>query len=128
MDMNDERRSWHLAYAWCILMLAVTTAGCVTDLTRGRDYGDPPVCEVHGSVMTKKKVPLIDYDLYGPEWALAMHRSFPHCDSPRRWDGDIAVYGDSALDYVCPSCNQARDAWFIENRPDIARAKVLIEQ
>lgn len=125
--MADERKSWCVAAAWCLLLLAVAAAGCTTDLTRGRDYGNPPLCEVHGRVMTKRLVPLLPgYDLYGPQWAAAMQRSFPHSDSPRRWDGDITVHGDTALDYICPACNQARDAWLIENRPEIARAKGLV--
>ncbi len=115
-----------LAYIACLLVLVVVAAGCMTDLTRGRDYGDPPICEVHASVMTKQKVPVISgYDLYGSQWAVAMHEQFPHCDSPRRWDGDVTVHGEWALDYICPECNKARDAWFIQNRPDIARAKGL---
>jgi len=126
MIVDQGRR--YLTYISCVLLLLVVTAGCMTDLTRGRDFGEPPICEVHASVMAKQKVPVISgYDLYGPSWAVAMHELFPHCDSPRRWDGDTAVYGEWALDYVCPECNKARAAWFIQNRPDIARAKGLIK-
>lgn len=111
-----------------MLLLVAAVTGCTPDLTRGRDYGDPPICEVDANVMTKQRVPVISgYDLYGPRWAVAMHEFFPHCDSPRRWDGDTAVHGEWAIDYVCPGCNQARDEWFIQNRPDIARAKGLTQ-
>lgn len=125
--VDHIRRSF--AYLSCLSLLAIVAAGCtLPDLTRGRDYGEPPICEVHASVMTKQKVPVISgYDLYGPQWAVAMHEYFPHCDSPRRRDIDTTVYGEWALDYVCPECNKARDNWFIRNRPDIARAKGLIE-
>ncbi len=126
--MIVDRISRCLAYLSCLLLLVVMVAGCMTDLTRGRDYGEPPICEVHAAVMAKQKVPVISgYDLYGPPWAVAMHELFPHCDSPHRWDGDIAVYGEWALDYVCPECNKARDAWFVQQRPDIARAKGIIK-
>ncbi|HPC93677.1 MAG TPA: hypothetical protein PLU87_01950 [Sedimentisphaerales bacterium] len=118
-----------LAYASSALILLGAVAGCMPDLTRGRDFGDPPICEVHARVMVKQKVPVIaSYDdLYGPEWAAAQRELFPHSDSPRSWEGDIAIHGEFALDYVCPGCNEARDQWLIQNRPGIARAKGLIK-
>ncbi len=126
MNVIVDRMSRCLAYISCLFVLVVVTAGCMPDLTGGRDYGEPPICEVHASIMTKQKVPVISgYDLYGAQWAVAMHEQFPHCDSPRRWEGDIAVRGEWAIAYVCPECNKARDKWLIENRPDIARAKGL---
>lgn len=126
--MKISRARHYLAYALGALVLIGMAAGCMTDLTRGRDFGDPPVCEIHARVMTKQRVPLISgYDLYGPDWAQAVREQFPHSDSPHRWDGDLAVYGEHGLDYVCPGCNEARDQWLIQNRPGVARAKGLIK-
>jgi hypothetical protein len=128
ISMKINRTRYVLAYALGALILIGMAAGCMTDLTTGRDFGDPPVCEIHARVMTKQKVPVISgYDLYGPEWAQAVREHFPHSDSPHRWDGDLAVHGEEALDYVCPGCNEARDQWLIQNRPGVARAKGLIK-
>ena len=129
MSLRFHHARHCLAYALSALILLGTVAGCMPDLTRGRDFGEPPICEVHARVMVKQKVPVIaSYDdLYGPEWAAAQRELFPHSDSPRTWEGDIAVHGEFALDYVCPGCNEARDQWLIQNRPGIARAKGLIK-
>lgn len=126
--MRISRASHYIAYALGALVLIGIIAGCTPDLTRGRDFGDPPVCEVHARVMAKQRIPVISgYDLYGPEWAQAVQEDFPHSDSPRRWDGDLAVHGEHALAYVCPGCNEARNLWLIQHRPGVARAKGLIE-
>jgi hypothetical protein len=100
MSMRIHRARHCLAYALSALVLLGTVAGCMPDLTRGRDFGDPPICEVHARVMVKQKVPVIaSYDdLYGPEWAAAQRELSRHSDSPRTWEGDIAVHGDYALD------------------------------
>jgi hypothetical protein len=128
MSMRIRRVRHYLAYALGALVLIGVGAGCMTDLTRGRDFGDPPICEIHAQVMAKQKVPVISgYDLYGPDWAQAVREQFPHSDSPRHWDGDLTVYGEHALDYVCPGCNEARDQWLIQNRPGVARARGLIK-
>ncbi len=123
------RRARHcFAAALGALALLGMVAGCMIDLTRGRDFGEPPVCQVHARVMRKEKVPLISgYDLYGPDWAQAERGHFPHSDSPRRWDGDLTVHGEYGIAYVCPGCNEARNLWLIQNRPGVARAKGLMD-
>ncbi|MDI6451368.1 hypothetical protein [Anaerobaca lacustris] len=126
--MRNRRTRHYLAAALGVSILLGMVAGCMIDLTKGRDFGEPPVCQVHARVMRKEKVPLISgYDLYGGDWAQAEREQFPHSDSPRRWDGDLAVHGEHGLAYVCPGCNEARNRWLIQNRPGVARAKGLID-
>lgn len=76
--MKINRTRYVLAYALGALILIGMAAGCMTDLTRGRDFGDPPVCEIHARVMTKQRVPVISgYDLYGPGWCRRCESTFP---------------------------------------------------
>jgi len=81
-----------------------------------RDYtkGQPNTCEVHGTIMDRKVVPLA----FGlpptplPPLAEALRISFPHAEDQA--EGGCVVplcRPKDALIYVCPRCVAARKAW-----------------
>lgn len=76
--------------------------------------GPPPICKVHGVLMTRESLTihygLLYFDDYENGYSAAKLGSFPNCDDCTA--GRCVVGPEKArLTDVCSRCNAARDAW-----------------
>ena len=107
------------------VLLVGAVSGCTVDLT-DRVYRRGNVCEVHHCPMEKQKLPVLPGSAVGDTaWLCAHMDKFPHSDGPRYADDHSILWEEWAIDYVCPQCNKARDAWRADHRAGNAEGQGL---
>jgi hypothetical protein len=99
-----------------LLLTAIITGCAAADLTRKSTANR--VCEVHGTEMTAKELPLLPgWRGYDSQMNFGTHVAFPHYDGPRWADTEFVLFpARSARDYVCPECTLAYEQ-FMAARP-----------
>jgi hypothetical protein len=71
-------------------------------------------CEIHRTPMTVAEIAMTTpRGSSVPKYHIARAARFPNSDEPV----DPGCFGGRSAVFICPSCNDARDAWYAANTP-----------